>query len=207
MSTTLIGRFYPQEKRSGVISWTVAGMSVSYIIATLSIAYLSSIGEWRLAFEAYVLPLYIVGFAMVFFFIPNPGSGKIKINLDTITRGFRDILYNKSAVSCLVGYALSMAAWQFNLLYAMSFLRTRFGVSTAIVSLFMIATALSFTVGSLAGGRLVNRLGRKRTTVLTTLIVGLLTLASPNIPLFELYVRARDLANNNASSLISISWI
>jgi predicted MFS family arabinose efflux permease len=90
--------------------------------------------------------------------------------------GFKAVLLRGSAVSCLLATVLRLASFQLVLLYATSFFREQFAVSRGLASTIMTVVALSYTAGSLASGRLVDKYGRKRLTIVTTFLAGALTI-------------------------------
>jgi len=75
-----------------------------------------------------------------------------------------------------------MASWAAILTYSASFLRQRFMVSTGFASIAILVAALCFFSGSVAGGRIVKKLGRKTVTVLAAFFAGVFTFAFANFP-------------------------
>lgn len=98
--------------------------------------------------------------------------------------GFSSILKNRSAVSCLLCFVLTMVGFQAVLLYMASFLRQTFKLTTGVTSLIILGTSMFYTLGSLASGRLVRRLGRKRTVVLVNLLSSVCLVAYMNLSSF-----------------------
>lgn len=60
-------------------------------------------------------------------------------------------------------------------------MRQRFQVSSGFASMYIIGGASIYTVGSLVSGRIVNRFGRKRTTVVMSILAGAFTLLYYNV--------------------------
>jgi predicted MFS family arabinose efflux permease len=98
--------------------------------------------------------------------------------------GFKRIAGNRSAIACLACTLLSETTWSITVTYGISYIRQRFTMSAGDASYFLIGTSLCFMAGSLSGGRLVNRLGRKMLAILSTLALGILTLLYLNLGLF-----------------------
>jgi len=189
MTTTLVGEHFPLEKRPGAIGWVVAGMSISYLIGVVGISFFANLGGWRLSFLGYVLPISLFSLLLAGIGIPSKSkSPHARTSTGSLLDGFKATFSNTSAVACLVSVVFSSAAWQFGVLYGMSFLRQRFMLSTGTVSMVMMGTSLSYTFGSLISGRLVNRLGRKTLTVSTMSLVGALTVIGPILPNLHLYL-------------------
>jgi DHA1 family inner membrane transport protein len=72
--------------------------------------------------------------------------------------------------------------------YAASFVRERFLVSTSLASFVLLGGALCYAIGSVASGLLVNRIGRKASTVLTALSSGVFTTVFAFVPILWLSV-------------------
>jgi predicted MFS family arabinose efflux permease len=186
MSTTLIGELLPIEKRAGAIGWIVAGMSISYLIGALAIGYIAGIGGWRSSFLLYAIPIVVLSFILVTIGIPSIQRDERETSYSYLD-GFKAVFSNMSANACLVCYVLSSAAWQFSLLYGISFVRQRFQLSTSSASIFMLGTSLAFTIGSIVSGRLVNKYGRKSLTVISIFLMSALTIICPFLFNFVLY--------------------
>jgi DHA2 family metal-tetracycline-proton antiporter-like MFS transporter len=89
---------------------------------------------------------------------------------------FKQMLSNRSALACLASDALRSASFGAILYYGAAFFMQRLGESQDVASIVLLGAALSYTVGSLASGRLVNRIGRKPSTVVTILLAGIFTI-------------------------------
>lgn len=175
MAFALIGEVLPLERRGKAIGYvTATGMlaaAIGYPVAGL----ISGVGGWRSVLLMYVLPVSILGLALAFYGVPstptrNP-SGTIR--RDAYLRSFKQVLLNKSAVACLFGNMFFFAAnmWSF---FAASFWRQQYLLSVESVAFITLGITLVFAAGSLFGGRLVNRAGRKRLVILTGIIRSLL---------------------------------
>jgi predicted MFS family arabinose efflux permease len=92
-------------------------------------------------------------------------------------RSFKEVLANRSATSCLIGDVLRSASFIAILIYGASFFRQHFLVSTNFASIWILAAASCYTVGGLVSGPVVNRFGRKTSTVLNALLAGIFTIS------------------------------
>jgi predicted MFS family arabinose efflux permease len=184
MASNYVGRLLPQEKRAGIISLFFAGMAAVVIIGSPFIGYVSGLWGWRILFILFALPFSTAALMLVWFAIPgssqesNPNSG------DSIVGGFWRITTNRSAVACIACSFLSEATWNITCVYGISFIRQSFAISVGDASYLLIGTSLCFMAGSLSGGRLVSRLGRKRLAILSTLAMSILTLIYLNMGVF-----------------------
>ena len=182
MTTTLVGEHFSLEKRASAMGWVIAGMSLSYVIGAPIVSFIADFGSWRMTFFGFLLPIAILGFLLVVMGLPSTSSPKPTMSKASYSEGFKEVFSNKSACACLIGFALSAAGWQAILLYSVSFFRQRFLVSTGFATAILLGAALSYTFGSLVGGRFVNRFGRKTLTVLGCLLLGMFTISFTNLP-------------------------
>jgi len=183
MATTLVGEHFSLEKRASAMGWVIAGMSLSYLIGAPIVSFIAGLGGWQMTFLGFVLPIAILGFLLVAMGLPSTSSGpKPTMSKASYSGGFKEVFSNKSASACLIGFALSAAGWQAILLYSISFFRQQFRVSTDFATVILSGAALCYTFGSLVGGRLVNRLGRKTLTVLGCFLLGMFTISFTNLP-------------------------
>ena len=183
MTTTLTAKHLPLQKRASVIGLLMATVSVSYLIGTLFIRFISDIGGWRLPFLVYALPFPLLSILLVFKGLPHESeSEQTSLNKGSLADGFKGVLSNRSAVACLVSSALSSAAWQGILLYAISFYRQQFLVSKGIASYIMIGASMSYTLGALISSRFVNKFGRKPVTFISSLMAGIFIFSFTIVP-------------------------
>jgi len=182
MTFTLVGEHFPLEKRPKAIGWIVAGGALAYVIGAPVIALMSGFGGWRFPLLGFVLPILLTSLLTAFVGLPS-ASGSPATSSDTKAHlSFKEIITNRSAVACLIGDTLRSAAFVAILLYSMSFFRQRFLMPMELASLVLLGAALSYALGSLSTGRLVNRIGRKPSTVLAALLSGILTVSFVLVP-------------------------
>jgi predicted MFS family arabinose efflux permease len=177
MTFALIGEHLRLEKRAGAIGWVVAGGALVYVVGAPIIAFMSGLGGWRFPLSAFVLPVLLVSLLIGFVGLPS-ASRNSDISAKTATSSnFKQIFLNKSALACLIGDTLRSAAFVAIVLYATSFFRQRFLLSTDNASLVLLGGATFYVFGSLSAGKFINRLGRKSSTALTALLSGIFTIS------------------------------
>jgi predicted MFS family arabinose efflux permease len=182
MTFTLVGEHLPLEKRAGAIGWIVASGALVYVIGAPIIALMSGVGGWHFPLSGFVLPILLASLLVGLVGLPSASKNRnISSNAKT-SLGFREIFSNKSALACLVGDTLRSAAFVAIVLYATSFFRQRFLMTTDTASLILLGGALSYVLGSLSAGQFVNRLGRKSSTALTALLSGVFTVSYVFVP-------------------------
>ena len=162
MTFTLVAEHFPVKERANAISWIIAGMSGAHLIGAPIIGYISAYVGWRGSFLWYVLPVTLFGLFLAIRFIP---SGRLdhdqKGDTSDIMEGFKGVLTNVSAVSCLTATTLIAASYMAMVSYAPSYFREQFSLSTAHASLLVIGSSVFFIFGTRITGRLISRFGRK----------------------------------------------
>jgi predicted MFS family arabinose efflux permease len=183
MTTTLVAKHLPLQKRASVLGLLMATMSVSFLIGSQVIRFISDFGGWRLSFLVYALPFPLLSLLLVFKGLPSESeSEQTSLSKGSLVDGFKGVLSNRSAIACLVSNALSSAAWQGILLYGISFYRQQFLVSKGIASYIMIGASMSYTLGALISSRFVNKLGRKPVTSISAFMAGIFIFSFTTVP-------------------------
>ena len=187
MAPAIVGKHIPLEKRSHAIGRINAGGSISYLIGAPIVGYIANLWGWRMTFLGFMLPVTIASLILAYVGIPRESEPSESERKDVkILDGFKKVFTNRSAVTCLLGASLGMATWTAALTYSISFFRQRFSVPTSWASLILSGLALCFTVGSLSSGYLINLFGRKKSTVISTLLLGMITITFMNLGVFWL---------------------
>jgi len=187
MSSVLAGEHIPLERRARAIGWILAGGSISYLVGAPVVSYFEGIGGWRMAFLGFMFPVSLLSMVLAIIGIPSKGSSLgVKVIGQNYLEGFKRVFTNKSAISCLIGASLGMATWTATLTYSISFFRQRFLIPTSWASIILSGLALFFTLGSLSGGYLINIYGRKNFTILSTFLLGMITIIFLNLGIFWL---------------------
>ncbi len=184
MAFTLVSDLYPPERRGEMVGWIIAGMSGSYLVGAFTVPYLQSMGGWRVTFIGYMLPSTALALALTTMAIPVEAQSHGAGAQEGLRESYLSIFSNRSALSSLLGYLLAMAAWQSVMTYNSSFFREWFGITIGEASIVILFGALLYTLGSIACGRIVNRVGRKRLTVFSTLGLGVLVMSYTHMPSF-----------------------
>jgi len=183
MTIALIGDHFPVEKRTNTVGLVIAAGALSYLIGAPITASVAGLGGWRLPLIGFVIPIILASLLLAFFGLPSTsGSHKPTVNGKTYLRSFKVVLSNRSATACLIGDVLRSAAFIVILIFVTSFFRQRFLVSTDFASIVILGAASCYAFGSLVSGRLVNRLGRKPSTVLTALLASVFTISYAYVP-------------------------
>lgn len=167
MGAALIGKFLPLEKRSKALGWMVASATLAYVIGSLVVSFVPGAGNWRSVLLWFFLPVSVVGLVLAYFNVPpTPSRQQVAIGKGAYLSSLKQVLINRSAAACLASCALFYVSQMWGL-YAITFYRTRFSAPLQYASLILLSMTLSMSVGAVVGGRLVNRFGRKRLTILS----------------------------------------
>ena len=178
MTNTLIGDHMRLEKRSSAVGWTVAAGSLAYFIGAPLMGVLSGFGGWRFVLLSFITPLSILGVLMIGVSVPSAKQSSTAVAADeTYVKSFRNIISNRSAVGCLVGTVFRYAVFAALLFYGTAFTIERFDLSIDFASIVILLAALFYTLGSLACGPFVRKLGRKSSTVMAVLLAGFFTIS------------------------------
>ncbi len=187
MATTLIREHLPLGERAKAIGWTNAGASSAFLVGGPVIAYIAGVKDWRLAFLSFLLPISIISFYLAFVSIPGKSTTEqyspsieqhVKSKKDYFG-GIKAVFHNKSATFCLLGSIFRTATFIAVLLYAPSFYREKFLLSTSRASIILLFGAALYAVGSLFATRFVNTFGRKATTIVFLMISGIFIVLYP----------------------------
>lgn len=175
MGRAMVGRYFPSEQKTKIVGLLLAGATATYIIGPPLIGVIS---DWRLAFMV-LSPLVL--FTLCLTIRGLPSESKREDSSSHILQGFKAVLANKSALACLLANVFSVFGMVVLVEYGLSFYRQSFQIDTGIVSLMLTSLNLIFCAGFLLGGRLVQRVGTKSFTVISTFLYGVLILLFVNV--------------------------
>jgi predicted MFS family arabinose efflux permease len=185
MSRTLIGELLPRDKRVNAMGMIIAGYALAYLFGSPTIGYLAGIGGWRFPLITLILPITLVAMICAYMILPKNDKELQHNSLGSFKIGFREILNNRSALSCLAGGLLAQTSFSIILTYNASYFRQVFGFSLATASLLSIGTALSYISGSIISGKISKSIGVKNLVVIATFLLGASTLVYLNLPLLQ----------------------
>ncbi len=144
---------------------------------------IATIGGWHFTLLGFVIPISLGGLFLASIGLPSSSpSDEHEISIVLYLESFKGVISDRSALACLVGNVLRMAAFMAIMIYRVSFFRQGFSVSIDFVSVIVIGASLCYTLDSLVAGRLVDIFGRKSITVVTAFLAGLLTISFVCVP-------------------------
>lgn len=184
MAYSLIGEYYPLERRGRAIGVMVASTTLSFVIGSSLVGVLSSFCDWRLVTLILSMPVAITCFILSVLFVPRGSKAKSLLEREPFSVGCKAAFSSVSGVA-----ALSVTIFLFCEgaigYYSVSFFREQFGVSVAWGSTYFLIANIISAVGGVVAGLLVNRVGRKRLGTLTLVVACILTLTFTLIPTQE----------------------
>jgi DHA1 family purine base/nucleoside efflux pump-like MFS transporter len=201
MTSTLVASHFAIRRRAYVMGWLMAGGGLAVSLGAPIIAW---IADWRLAFLGFVAPIVLLSFLLVLTGIPMADDdSSTSARVPRYRESFNAILRNESALACLLGTMLIVASFQAVFLYASSFFRQRYLISTEEASLFVFGGAMCVTIGGVLSGRFVNRLGRKRLVVVVGILQSVCIIAYAMIPSLWFATAARFIGSGMAGVMFS----
>lgn len=181
MVFSLIGELLPLEKRGWAVGLNISTLMFVWIVVGPLSGFIESVAEWRSFLLWFVFPTSIACLILGLLVIPSKPRQEQPPPRSLYLEAFKQILFNKSAVACLVGTTLM---YFFNTvpMFAVSFYRIQFSVPPAIGGMFSAVAAVGGIFGGAGGGRLVNRYGRKPLTVAAAFVAGIFAILFTFIP-------------------------
>jgi len=222
MAYSLVGAHFPQEQRASALSWVNASMPLAAIIGSIAIGFIAEVGGWRWAFLGVILPISLLCFLVAAIGVPSHAKDDLSVARrgDHIKRsqlsyleGFKRIISNKSATACLIGSAFFWLAFQAIVVYSPSLFRQRFLKSTEFATILFMFLGLFVFLGSMIGGYLINRFGKRFITVLVAFFTGITIIfyaIVPNLWLAMVFLFLGSLFSGimfTASSSISLEQV
>ncbi len=185
MAYSLIGEFYPLEKRGRAIGCIVASTTMAFVLGAPVIGVIAAIGGWRSVMIWLSLPVALTCLVLAFLVIPNKSNQNLPTIKEPFFAGCKHVFSNRSATACLsvTMFALAGSAIGF---YTVSFFRDQFEITVALGSAVIFVGNILASVGGVVGGFLVNRVGRKRLGTLTFLAAASITVTFPFMPTLTL---------------------
>ena len=176
MTFALIGERVSLARRAHAVGWINAGGAIVWVVGAPIIALMAETSGWRFPLFGFIAPILAISLLLAFLGLPSDSAiPSDSAGISSYLQSFKQILSSRSAVACLIGDSLRSGAFVAIVVYAASFVRERFQASTNLASLVLLGGATSYALGSVAGGPLVNKTGRKASTVLTALLAGVFT--------------------------------
>jgi MFS family permease len=118
---------------------------------------------------------------MVYRSVPSKQIINLNLNRESLASSYKKVLLRRSSGSCLIGnlFRYTGAIWQ---IFAVAFIRTKFDLPTSIGAIIVLAGMIGLVGGMVGGGHIVNRVGRQRLLVISTLGVCIVILPITFVP-------------------------
>jgi DHA1 family inner membrane transport protein len=181
LAFTLIGDTLPFDKKALAVSWFVAGAYLAGLIGLPTLLLFSNAAGWRSTFLLFGLPVSVAGLILALISVPSKSrEHQLRIDRGSYIKSFKQVLLNKSSFACLIGKVVSSASVV--ALFILTFYRQELSLPTVWAVGIGLTNSALFMVGSLIGGRLINRFGSKTVAVACGSTAGILTAAFFNMP-------------------------
>jgi hypothetical protein len=148
--------------------------------------YLSDIfWNWKLAIVSFILRLdrFIVRFSLrLFWRFITSSKPESTITKKDYNKSFIEIFANRSATACLVGNLTRHAGMQWSI-FSSAYFQIIFGLSVADYALLAILGTFLYAAGSIIGGHIVKKVGRKRQVIIWFTLVGIIIMSLTFIPI------------------------
>jgi DHA1 family purine base/nucleoside efflux pump-like MFS transporter len=182
MVMALVGKHFPLEKRASAIGWISISMAISSMLGGPLIGLIEAYAGWRSAFILLVLPLSLLALSGTARWLPTSTRGQeTEISEGDYLKGLKEVLGNRSALACLLGYALSIASFTVFSVYGASYFRESFQISATFMAVIMAGVSIIYIPGSFIYSRLVDRFGRKPTLIFSLFSMSILIIILTNV--------------------------
>jgi DHA1 family purine base/nucleoside efflux pump-like MFS transporter len=177
MAFALVGQFLILSKRPKATGWIIAGAAMAGIASSFAISlFFTGTEGWRSYLLWLALPISVLSLAAVYFGVPSVPQKPKTVGKEAYLSSLKQVFLRKSSASCLIGCMFRQTAIGFGSVYSATFFRDKFGLPLASAALIVVIAGLVlYSLGSVVGGHLVNRFGRKRQ------LVGALLISSPSL--------------------------
>jgi DHA1 family inner membrane transport protein len=177
----MIGDFLPLQKRGFAVGLVVASGGLVSLIMPQVTSVITNVAGWRAVLLWFIFPLSLVTLLFGFFLLPSKPRQEQTVNKPQYAMAFKQIFTNKSAISCLVGTALMWFSFVIPV-YGVTFYRLHFQESLGTAAIFYSIAAAMLILGGVVGGRLINRIGRKRLAVVAGTFQGIFAVLMVFVP-------------------------
>ncbi len=171
MAFTLIGDWLSSKEKPKAVSYLNATGFAAILIASPAISVITNIGGWRLNYVWLVLPLSLAGLALAYIGIPSRQVALVGPKpKQSYYEGYKEVLRNKSAGSCLIAGLCGTAG---NLsVFSIAYYRQQFLSNSSVIDqvnfstvILMVAASL-FIVATIVMGRLLSKIRAVTATVI-----------------------------------------
>ncbi len=175
-----VGDYFDYEERGRAMAWVIAANSSASIFGVPAGAFVSGVLSWRLTFGL------LAGISVVFVLLLStklpkdaPRAGSKDAGMNAVGAVLRDM----QTTMALFSNYLSTCYWFVFVTYMGAYFHDEFGLAKWALGGLTMVTGLGVVLGSSAGGRFADRLGKRPvilwTSALCAVFIFLITTASP----------------------------
>jgi predicted MFS family arabinose efflux permease len=182
MAFAIAGETLPLSKRAKGIGWIVSGATWAQFLGALLVRYFFPAGDWRSFLLWYSLPISLFAVFFVYFGVPSLQNNDRTVDKTAFYASFKQVFLNRSATACLIGNMTRHIGMIWGIIYGASFFRLTFGIPLATYAIVASIGTLLYAVGNIIGGQVIEKVGRKRLTLICLTFAGTFVAASAYIP-------------------------
>jgi predicted MFS family arabinose efflux permease len=181
-SLAAAGDYFAYQERGRVMAWAMTGTTVAPILGLPLGALLAGLFSWRVTFV--LLALIAVALAiMIRALLPAQHSAQSSsVHADTASGGFRAVIGERPVIAALISDYLGFSYWYTITIFVGAFFHQVFGMPVWALGVVTMTYGFGMLVGGNIGGRLSDRLGKRRVIVTAgvacTVLATLLTTAT-----------------------------
>ncbi|MFN0095950.1 MAG: MFS transporter, partial [Dehalococcoidia bacterium] len=185
-----VGDYFSYEERGRAMSWVVAANSSAGIIGVPAGAFVSGFLSWRFTFAglAVLCLLFVVLLAKK---LPRDAARTGPAGAGGL-RSVPHVLGNRTALAAIASGSLSTAYFFVFLTYMGAYYHDEFGLPKWALGFLTMTQGLGILLGSAAGGRLSDRIGKRPVVIWSGLISGAFlaveTVAAPHWAIGGLFI-------------------
>jgi predicted MFS family arabinose efflux permease len=169
---SLIGDFLPLEKKGMAVGLAMASAFAANLVVPQVTSAITITMGWRAVLLWFIFPISIFTLLFGFFILPSKPRQEEAPKKPEYLDAFKKILLNKSALSCVLSSAFISISF-LTPIYAVSFYALFFKEPLSTGATFYSLASAMGLLGVLAGGRLINRVGRKPLAVAACAVQGI----------------------------------
>jgi DHA1 family inner membrane transport protein len=181
MIYTLIGDHLPLERRGWAVGLVMSAVMAAFVIVAILSGTIASVAGWRTVLLWFIIPLSLICLVLCAAIIPWKNPEAQAAGNPSIAKALKKLFTQRSPIACVLSTTLT-AFIAVVPIYAVSYYRIDYSVSPAVGGLFSSVVALGGVFGAAFGGRLVNRVGRKKLAVTSVFVSGVAAMLFTLIP-------------------------
>ena len=180
-SIAYVANYFPYKRRGVAMSVVQAGYFAALVIGVPVASILAQSRGWRTSFAFFGM-LALGAFFLVLFLLPEDRHSMEQHLGERVARRFdniRVVFETRERIAAIAAAFLVSAGFVGFFSYLGSWLQNSLGLRTRDVGLFFIIVGVASLVGAFAAGPLSDRFGKRRVSILSTILLALMLFLIP----------------------------